>query len=182
MAELRRTQINVVKSKDIEGAFGSRQLRARCWFCGGRKTGEPGGKPWKHERDQLQQLYLHESQVFWESTRAIPRPGLTGNLVVKGNALTASAIRIPYKIYTNAVCTLWSSLMIQTLHITPWENGRERRVWYLTPLIASQNQLVDIQIFCGPLDTQEHKKTSHRVLKPFKIHSLDFPGFHEAIL
>ena len=86
-----------------------------------------------------------------------------------------------YKFETKAG-TSFTSLIIQTLHIAPCENGRERRVWYLTPLIASQNQLVDIQIFCGPLDTQEHKKTSHRVLKPFKIHSLDFPGFHEAIL
>ena len=31
------------------------------------------------------------------------------------------------------------SLIIQTLHIAPWENGRERRVLYLTPLIASQS-------------------------------------------
>ena len=28
-----------------------------------------------------------------------------------------------------------TSLIIQTLHIAPWENGRERRVRYLTPLI-----------------------------------------------
>ena len=63
--------------RHIEGAFGSRhtttnhgsQLRSRCWFYVGRKTGEPGEKPSKHGRDQLQQLYSQEIQVFWESTR-----------------------------------------------------------------------------------------------------------------
>ena len=40
----------------------------RCWFYGGRKTGEPGEKPSKHGRDQLQQLYSHKFQVR-ESTR-----------------------------------------------------------------------------------------------------------------
>ena len=61
--------------RHIEGAFGRRhtttnhgsQLRSRCWFYGGRKTGEPGEKPSKHGRDQ--ELYSHEFQVFWESTR-----------------------------------------------------------------------------------------------------------------
>ena len=35
----------------------------RCWFYGGRKTGEPGEKPSKHGRDQLQ-LYTHMSSKF----------------------------------------------------------------------------------------------------------------------
>ena len=61
------------------------------------------------------------------------------------------------------------SLIIQTLHIAPWENGRERRVWYLTPLIASQNQLVDLQILCGPLETQENCPSSNEwILNGFK--------------
>ena len=34
------------------------------------------------------------------------------------------------------VCQFIVSLIIQTLHIASWENGRERRVWYFTPLIA----------------------------------------------
>ena len=34
------------------------------------------------------------------------------------------------------------SLIIQTLHIVPWENEHERRIWYLTSLIASQNQMI----------------------------------------
>ena len=64
--------------RHIEGAIGSRhtttnhgsQLRSRCWFYRGRKTGEPGEKPSKHGRDQLQ-----HSTHMW-------------NLVVKSNTLT----------------------------------------------------------------------------------------------
>ena len=97
--------------RHIEGAFGSRhtttnhrsQLGSRCWFYGGRKTAE---KSSKHGRDQLQQLYSHEFQVFLRiNTRLYPgghptnykpvRPGLTWNSVVKGNVLTVSAIRAP---------------------------------------------------------------------------------------
>ena len=60
VAELRRMHINVVKSKTNHGS----QLRSMWRFYGGRKTGEPREKPSKHGRDQLQQLYSHEFQVF----------------------------------------------------------------------------------------------------------------------
>ena len=43
--------------RHIEDAFGSRHTTTK---HGGRKTGEPGEKPSKHGRDQLQQLYSHE--------------------------------------------------------------------------------------------------------------------------
>ena len=92
-----------------------------------------------------------------------------------------------------------SSLIIQTLHIAPWENGRERRVWYLTPLIASQanclifvvgsdwllEQLITYaNLFYNTFGkimasqrasiTKELLRESREsVLKPFKIHSLD---------
>ena len=86
--------------RHIEGAFGSRhtttnhgsQLRSRCWFYGGRKTGGPGEKPSKHGRDQLYDNSTHmSSKFFWGSTRdynqvvthpAITpvRPGLTSAL------------------------------------------------------------------------------------------------------
>ena len=50
------------------------QLRSSCWFYGGRKTGEPGEKPSKRGRDQLQQLYTHMSSKFFLriSTRLYP--------------------------------------------------------------------------------------------------------------
>ena len=47
------------------------QLRSTCWFYGGRKTGEPGEKPSKHRRDQLQQLYSQEFRVFENQHEAI---------------------------------------------------------------------------------------------------------------
>ena len=57
------------------------KLRSMCWFYGGGKTGEPGEKPSKHGRDQLQQLYSHEFQVFLESTRGytqvVTHPAIT---------------------------------------------------------------------------------------------------------
>ena len=72
-------------------------------FAEGGKPKNPGEKPLKHGIDQLQQLYSHEFQVSLRiNTRLYPgghpssynhvRPGLTWNSVVKGNALTASAI------------------------------------------------------------------------------------------
>ena len=84
------------------------------------------------------------------------------------------------------------SLIIQTLHIAPWENGRERRVWYLTPLIASQsNCLIFVvgsdwlleqlnYIYAKIMASQRasitkelFRESLESVLKPFKIHLLD---------
>ena len=70
VAELRRTQINVVKSKGIlkaPSAAAIRQLTTDLSLGLGvdfTKGGEPRENPSKHERDQLQQLYSHEFQVF----------------------------------------------------------------------------------------------------------------------
>ena len=70
-----------------------------------------GGKPENQEvnpgstRETNYNNSTRMNPKFFENQHgAIPQPGLTGNSVVKGNALTA--IRIPYKMYTNAVCTL----------------------------------------------------------------------------
>ena len=49
------------------------KLTSRCWFYRGRKTGESGEEPSKHRRDQLQQHYSHEFQVFENQYRAIPK-------------------------------------------------------------------------------------------------------------
>ena len=65
MAELRRTQMNVVKSKGIlkaPSAAAIRQLTTDHSLGLGIDFTE-GGKPLKHGRDQLQQLYSHEFQV-----------------------------------------------------------------------------------------------------------------------
>ena len=84
-------------------------------------------KPSKHRRDQLQQLYSHEFQVFLTiNTRLYPgghpssynpvRSGLTRNSVVKAsNALTASAIRAPD---TQRHWNKWFILKCCILHIT----------------------------------------------------------------
>ena len=91
VAELRRTQINVVKSNGILKAPSAATIRQLTtdhssdlgidFREGGRKTGEPREKPSKHGRDQLQQLYSHELQVFLESTRGytqvVTHPAIT---------------------------------------------------------------------------------------------------------
>ena len=63
-----------------------------------RKTGEPGEKSSKHGRDELRQLYPHESQVYikiqhrWSLIQLLPRPtGFNLDLSGEGNALTANA-------------------------------------------------------------------------------------------
>ncbi len=58
-------------------------------FLRGRKTGVPGEKPSKHRRDQLRQLSSHETQVQAPT-------GLNFFSVVRGNALTACATRVPH--------------------------------------------------------------------------------------
>ena len=59
-------------------------------------------------------------------------------------------------------------------------DAREESV-FDTTIIASQNQLVDLQILCGPLETQGHMKTSHRPMNALNALK-HFPGFQEAIL
>ena len=53
------------------------QLRSRCWFYVGRKTGEPEEKPSKHGSDQYscsrKRSRTHVSSKFWESTPGYPR-------------------------------------------------------------------------------------------------------------
>ena len=66
VAELRRTQIDVVKSKGIlkaPSAAAIRQLTADHSLGLGVDFTE-GGKPSKHGRDELQQLYSLEFQVL----------------------------------------------------------------------------------------------------------------------
>ena len=112
VAELRRTQINVVKSKGILKAHSAAAIRQLTTdhtsdlgvdFTGGGKPENPEKNPRSmRETMQLQQLYSHEFQVFLRiNTRLYPgghpssynpvRPGLTWNSVMKSNALTASA-------------------------------------------------------------------------------------------
>ena len=74
MADLRRTQFNIVKLKNIlkaPSAAATRQLTTDhslglgVDFTEGGKPENPGEKPSKRGRDmQLQQLYSHEFQVF----------------------------------------------------------------------------------------------------------------------
>ena len=56
------------------------------------------------------------------------------------------------------------------------------KIWILCFSAGHASKLVDLQILCGPLETQEHKKTSHRPMNGFLIVSKHFPGFQEAIL
>ena len=100
VAELRTTQINVVKSKGIlkvPSAAAIRQLitdhsfRSRCWFYGGRKTGEPRRKSLEARERPTTTTLLTSSKFLWESTRGYTqvvthassynpvRPGLTWN-------------------------------------------------------------------------------------------------------
>ena len=58
-------------------------------FTEGGKPENPGEKPSKHGRDQLQHLYMSSKFFSRINTRLYP--------VVKGNALTASAPRAPIK-------------------------------------------------------------------------------------
>ena len=105
--------------RHIEGAFGSRhtttnhgsQLRSRCWFYGGRKTGEPGEKPSKRGRDQLQ-LYSHEFQVFWQSTRGYTQ-------VVTHPAITSVRPGL-----------IWNSVWWKTTRKHPWHHSPLRTKTY----------------------------------------------------
>ena len=164
--------------RHIEGAFSDRhtranhgsQLRSRCWFYRGWKIGEPREKPSKHERDQLQQLYS-EFEIFWESTRSCTqvvthpaitpvRLGLSWNLVVKGNALTASVIRvIVFNRFSRCLHHCFSSFRSLFEPISIDYNTLELncfvfKTFYQLPFLASK----------GPwlADT-------HRQLKPFII-------------
>ena len=83
------------------------QLRSRCWFYRGGKTGEPGEKPSKHDRDQLQQLYSHESMVKnqdgWSSINPAITPCDRVNLELSGERERANRIRhpsLPSSVYT----------------------------------------------------------------------------------
>ena len=146
-AELQRTQINVVKSKGIlKVPFGSRhtitnhgsQLRSRCWFNGGRKTGEPGEKPSKHGGDQLQQLYSHAwvPSFLRIDTRLYPgghpssynsaRPGLTSEL--SGEKQRANRIRRLCSLFGSVAnqsaccCSFTSSYSIICFYLVPWSS------------------------------------------------------------
>ena len=67
-----------------------------------------------------------------------------------------------------------ASLIIQPLHIAPWENERERRVWYLTPLIASQSNcqillLEQLNYIWASITKESLRESLESVLKPYTI-------------
>ena len=93
-------------------------VTSRCWFYGGRNTGEPREKPSKHGRDQ--QLYTHKFQVRQSTHWLYPgghpssynpvRLCLTSEL--SGGRQRANHIRHPYEnLVTRTVCKTHSFLL-----------------------------------------------------------------------
>ena len=127
-----------------------------CWLYGGRKTGEPGEKPSKHERDQLQQLYSHEFQVFWESTRGytqvVTHPAITPsdrayNLEFSDERQRANRICHP--------CFLAGILLMQILYNKRWNSNQiyTERLAYCcrnTETRSNSNVSLSEEVLSGP--------------------------------
>ena len=107
-----------------------------------------GEKPSKHGRDQLRQLYSHESQV-WNSAQMVPhpatdpvRPGLTWSLVVKGNALTAYATRVSH-IYFSRGKQLGSVIWFLRYRNATVQDYRRRFADPYNKIICSMGRILD---------------------------------------